>query len=88
LIACNTEQSKSQSYWNESVPWNFKNEKLTYEQRRKLRYDLQDYMPDNIPFKEWARKNVLELVAALESIRQSLPGMARLSLLYISLMNQ
>lgn len=48
-------------YWSESVPWSFKDEKLTYEQRRKLRYDLQDYMLNMIPFKEWRGKQVLEI---------------------------
>jgi ubiquinone/menaquinone biosynthesis C-methylase UbiE len=48
-------------YWRESVPWSFKDEKLTYEQRRKLRYDLQDYMEDAIPFKKWSGKQVIEI---------------------------
>ena len=48
-------------YWSESVPWSFKDEKLTYEQRRKLRYDLQDYMLETIPFREWSGKQVLEV---------------------------
>ena len=48
-------------YWNQSVPWSFKEEKLTYDQRRKLRYDLQDYMLEMIPFGNWGGKNVLEI---------------------------
>jgi len=52
---------QGESYWNENVPWNFKDEKLSYEERRKMRYDLQDYMLDRIPFKEWAGRQVLEI---------------------------
>jgi len=48
-------------YWNESVPWSFKDEKLSYEQRRKLRYELQDYMLKLIPFGEYKGKQVLEI---------------------------
>ena len=48
-------------YWNESVPWSFKDEKLSYDQRRKLRYELQDYTHDMIPFAKWKGKQVLEI---------------------------
>lgn len=53
--------SSFSQYWSESVPWSFKDEKLTYEERRKLRYELQDYMLQMIPFKAWNGKQVLEI---------------------------
>jgi len=51
----------SSKYGSESVPWSFKDEKLTYEQRRMLRYDLQDYMLETIPFRAWKGKQILEI---------------------------
>lgn len=48
-------------YWNKSVPWSYKSENLSYEQRRKMRYELHDYMPISIPFVQWKGRRVLEI---------------------------
>jgi len=48
-------------YWEKTVPWIFKNEKLPYQERRRLRYELQDYMLEAIPFTEYGGKLVLEI---------------------------
>jgi SAM-dependent methyltransferase len=48
-------------YWERSVPWLFKEEGLTYEARRKLRYSLQDYMQEVIPFDLHGSELVLEI---------------------------
>ncbi len=48
-------------YWERSVPWTFKAEKATYQQRRRLRYDLQDYMLGAIGFHSYRSKLVLEV---------------------------
>ena len=48
-------------YWERTVPWIFKNEKLPYQERRRLRYALQDYMLEAIPFASYSGKLVLEI---------------------------
>jgi ubiquinone/menaquinone biosynthesis C-methylase UbiE len=48
-------------YWERTVPWVFKNEKLPYQERRRLRYALQDYMLEAIPFASFNGKRVLEI---------------------------
>ncbi len=48
-------------YWERTVPWTFKSEKLSYAERRRLRYELQDYMSEAIPFSSFKGKRVLEI---------------------------
>ncbi len=48
-------------YWEQSVPWTFKDQRKTYEERRRLRYELQDYMHDVIPFRAYRSKLLLEV---------------------------
>ena len=48
-------------YWEKTVPWTFRRERLTYIERRRLRYSLQDYMGEAIPFKGCAGKRILEV---------------------------
>src|SRR5271169_3589496 len=48
-------------YWERTVPWVFKTEKLAYQERRRLRYSLQDYMLEAIPFTSYNGKRVLEI---------------------------
>ena len=48
-------------YWNRHVPWTFKGEDLSYEEKRRLRYSLQDYMHSTIAFDSYKSKLVLEL---------------------------
>jgi len=48
-------------YWERTVPWVFKNEKLPYQERRRLRYALQDYMLEAIPFTSYKGKLLLEI---------------------------
>lgn len=48
-------------YWEKTVPWTFRPEKISYAERRRLRYSLQDYMVDAIPFGEFKGKRVLEI---------------------------
>jgi ubiquinone/menaquinone biosynthesis C-methylase UbiE len=50
-------------YWAQNIPWSFRDvkDRPTYEQRRGMRYKLQDYMVSVIPFKEYAAKKVLEV---------------------------
>lgn len=48
-------------YWERTIPWLFKDEKLQYLERRKLRYSLQDYMLDTIPFASYKDELVLEI---------------------------
>jgi len=52
---------ESKSYWEKSTPWAYQQEKLTYEIRRKMRYELQDYMAEAIGFDRYAGKKILEL---------------------------
>src|SRR5271157_337508 len=48
-------------YWETSVPWTFKGEKMPYEKRRALRYSLQDYMQEEIRFDSFRGKQLLEV---------------------------
>jgi len=48
-------------YWEGSTPWIFRKEGLTYERRRSLRYDLQDYMRDVIGFDRYGSELLLEI---------------------------
>jgi ubiquinone/menaquinone biosynthesis C-methylase UbiE len=48
-------------YWERTIPWTFKTEKLSYQKRRRLRYALQDYMLEAIPFTSYDGKRVLEI---------------------------
>jgi ubiquinone/menaquinone biosynthesis C-methylase UbiE len=53
--------SKYIEYWQKAVPWTFRGEGLTYEQKRKMRYELQDYMIQAIGFESYRSKIVVEL---------------------------
>lgn len=55
------ENSTFVEYWERTVPWTFKNERLGYAERRRLRYELQDYMLETIPFASYRGKVVLEI---------------------------
>lgn len=48
-------------YWNRNIPWTFKGESVDYEEKRRLRYSLQDYMHDVIAFDSYKSKLVLDL---------------------------
>lgn len=48
-------------YWEAAVPWAFKGEEMPYEKRRALRYQLQDYMQEEIGFDSFAGKRLLEI---------------------------
>jgi 2-polyprenyl-3-methyl-5-hydroxy-6-metoxy-1,4-benzoquinol methylase len=53
--------SKYIEYWQKAVPWTFEDERLTYEQKRRMRYELQDYMISAIGFESYRSKIVVEL---------------------------
>ena len=55
--------SKNQflEYWDSYFPWGFKGENTSYDVRRKLRYELQDYMHKAIGFENYKQKVVLEI---------------------------
>jgi len=48
-------------YWEEAIPWRFAGENHAYEERRAMRYSLQDYMSGAIDFKGFRGKLVLEI---------------------------
>lgn len=48
-------------YWENAIPWRFANENRSYEERRQMRYDLQDYMREGIGFERFRGKRVLEI---------------------------
>ena len=54
-------QEEIKQYWEKATPMNFKEEKWTYEQKRKFRYDLQDYMHDVFEFDKYDGKIVLDI---------------------------
>lgn len=49
------------NYWEKAVPWTFRNEDRSYEEKRALRYSLQDYMAGVIRFELFKGKRVLEI---------------------------
>ena len=57
------DMSKNQflDYWNNNFPWSFRGEKTPYEERRRLRYQLHDYMHNAIGFGNYEHKLVLEV---------------------------
>jgi len=52
---------ETKNYWEKSTPWAYKQEKLSYIERRKMRYDLQDYMMEAIGFDRYSGKKLLEI---------------------------
>lgn len=48
-------------YWERTVPWTFTKERLSYAERRRLRYELQDYMAHAIPFGSYNGRRILEI---------------------------
>jgi len=50
---------KTMDYWGVSPPMRF--EELSYEEKRKFRYDLQDYMHDFFQFDKFSGKKILEV---------------------------
>jgi len=53
--------SRFVEYWERTVPWTFRDERKTYLERRRLRYGLQDYMLEAIPFGSFKGKRLLEV---------------------------
>jgi ubiquinone/menaquinone biosynthesis C-methylase UbiE len=55
--------SDTAKYWSENVPWSFRDlkEKPSYDERRQMRFKLQDYMYSIIPFERSSGKKVLEI---------------------------
>jgi ubiquinone/menaquinone biosynthesis C-methylase UbiE len=51
----------TKDYWEKSTPWAYQQEKLSYAERRKMRFDLQDYMAEAVNFSLFAGKKVLEI---------------------------
>lgn len=52
---------KVREYWEQSPPMSFTDKDFSYEEKRKFRYSLQDYMHDVFRFAEFAGKLVLDL---------------------------
>ncbi len=48
-------------YWEKSIPVSFISEKWSYAQKRKFKYELQDYMHEAFKFQEFSGKKVLEI---------------------------
>ena len=55
------EQNKVREFWNNAVPMTFVDKPMTYEEKRKFRYELQDYMHDVFKFENFKGKRVLEI---------------------------
>jgi len=55
------QQNKIREFWNKAVPMTFVDKPKTYEEKRKFRYDLQDYMHDVFKFENFKGKRVLEI---------------------------
>ena len=55
------QQNKIRDFWNNSIPMTFVDKPKTYEEKKKFRYDLQDYMRDVFKFENFKGKRVLEI---------------------------
>lgn len=69
-----TKNQEIKEYWEKCTPMSFVTEKWSYEEKRKFRYELQDYMDESFRFADWRGKEVLEIgcgsgVDALEFAR-------------------
>ena len=55
--------NKREMYWNSRIPYTWKEikELKDYEYFRNVRYSLQDYMAETIPFKDYKDKSILEI---------------------------
>lgn len=56
-----TDSQKVRAFWNEAVPMTFVDKPKSYEEKRKFRYELQDYMHDVFKFENYKKKRVLEI---------------------------
>ena len=48
-------------FWSKAVPMTFEDKPMGYEEKRKFRYDLQDYMQEVFRFDAFVGKRVLEI---------------------------
>jgi ubiquinone/menaquinone biosynthesis C-methylase UbiE len=48
-------------FWTKAVPMTFEDKSMTYEEKRRFRYELQDYMHAAFQFSSFANKMVLEI---------------------------
>jgi ubiquinone/menaquinone biosynthesis C-methylase UbiE len=54
-------EGEIKDFWEQGPPMGFIGEKLSYEEKRKFRYSLQDYMSEVFDFDKFAGKKVLEI---------------------------
>lgn len=54
-------QNQFLDYWDNNFPWSFRGEETSFEEKRRMRYQLQDYMHDVIGFENYRHKLVLEI---------------------------
>jgi len=54
-------QSKTREFWSRAVPMTFDDRPKTYEEKRRFRYELQDYMHEVFRFDSFANKRILEI---------------------------
>ncbi len=48
-----TDPQNVRKFWNKAVPMTFVDKPKTYEEKRKFRYELQDYMHDVFKFENY-----------------------------------
>jgi ubiquinone/menaquinone biosynthesis C-methylase UbiE len=56
-----SERKRIKDYWEESTPMSFLDKNLSYEEKRRFRYSLQDYMHEVFRFSDFRDKLVLDL---------------------------
>jgi len=54
-------KKRIKEYWEEGAPMSFMDKPLSYEEKRRFRYSLQDYMHEVFRFSDFAGKLVLDL---------------------------
>jgi SAM-dependent methyltransferase len=51
----------TRQFWTKAIPMSFEDKPKTYDEKRRFRYDLQDYMHEVFQFSSFAEKRVLEI---------------------------
>jgi SAM-dependent methyltransferase len=51
----------TRQFWTKAIPMSFEDKPKTYDEKRRFRYDLQDYMHEVFQFSSFADKRVLDI---------------------------
>jgi SAM-dependent methyltransferase len=61
MLIASIPQRRTREFWSRSVPMTFNDQPKTYDEKRRFRYELQDYMDQAFRFGSFANKRILEI---------------------------